>query len=68
MKLTEHDINAWLMEHEWAELIIYVGVISLIAAIAYVLQLVAFCIKLHMIKEILFLGTCNCRCFSYALI
>ena len=54
MKLTEHDMNVWLMEHEWVEPILYMGVIALIAALAYVLQLVAFCVKLHMIKEILF--------------
>lgn len=54
MKLTERDINVWLMEHEWAEPVLYMGVIALITALAYVLQLVAFCVKLHMIKEILF--------------
>ena len=54
MKLTGHDINMWFMEHEWAEPIIYVCVIALLTAFAYVLQLVAFCVKLHMIKEILF--------------
>ena len=47
MKLTERDINVWLMEHEWAEPVLYMGVIALITALAYVLQLIAFCVKLH---------------------